>query len=131
MPGTITLRRTRVIGPGQKRSASSATRASLAASSAISSRIRSGRGDVDDQRVECRSLLGREDASDGFGVERIDSEAIHRLRREGHRIAGEDGVGGLHDGPRVGAGQDACAHNGPIVAATEAYGGPCGLSRRA
>ena len=46
-----------------------------------------GAGDVDDDGVPCRALLGGEDAGHGGGVEGVGAEAVDGLRGEGDQAA--------------------------------------------
>ena len=47
-----------------------------------------GAGQVDDQRVVARALLGLEDAGDRPGVGRVGGQPVHGLGRHGHQLPG-------------------------------------------
>ena len=84
-------------GPGQKRAASRATRGSAAsAGTAWSAQLR-GVGQVDDERIERGSFLGREDPGDRRRVEGVGSQPVDRLGREGDEPARPDEGGRLAD----------------------------------
>ena len=57
------------------------------------------RGDMDDQRVEARPALSRENLGDGALVGRIAAEPIDGLGREGDEPAGAQQRGGAGDRP--------------------------------
>ena len=64
-----------------------------------------GVGEVDDQRIERRAFLGREDPGDRRRVQGMGSEPVDRLGREGDQLAGPDERGRLADRGRVVAGE--------------------------
>ena len=61
------------------------------AGAAVEDGKRLGFGDaryMDDQRVEARPALGREDRGDRVLVHGVGAEPIYRLGREGHQLSG-------------------------------------------
>ena len=71
-------------------------------------------GDVHDERVAGRALLGPVEAPDGVGVHGVGAEAVNRLGREGHQAALLQGARRRGDGLRLRVtrvdGQDRCVH---------------------
>ena len=57
-----------------------------------------GAGDVNDDRVPGRALLGGEDAGYRGGIEGIRAETVDRLRRQRHQAAGAKNLRGPIDG---------------------------------
>ena len=53
---------------------------------------------MDDQRIEARPSLGREDLGDGPVLRRVGAEPVDGLGREGDKLAFDQGLGGMGDG---------------------------------
>ena len=89
--------RTRVRGPGQKRSARA-----RASGGKLGEALGGGPvGDVDDERVEGRAALGGEDAGDRGVAPGVGAEAVDGLGREGHELAGAEERGGGAEAARA------------------------------
>ncbi len=86
--------------------------------------------EVDDDRVEPRPLLQREDAGHRLGIPRVRPEAVHGLRGEGDRLAAPEGRDGFGDRGRVVAGEHARGRAAGRVAG-RAAGRAAGTARRA
>ena len=83
-----------------------------------------GVGEVDDERIERGSFLGREDPGDRRRVEGMGSEPVDRLGREGHELARPDEGGRLADRGRVVRRGAPAAARRERVAAPSASRGP-------
>lgn len=53
---------------------------------------------MDNQRIEARSALGREDLGDGLVLRRVGAEPVDGLGREGDELAFDQSLGGMSDG---------------------------------
>ena len=89
---------TSVSGPGQKRAASA-----RASGGNIGQPLGGGEvGDMHDQRVEGGPALGGEDAGDRALARGVGAEAVDRLGRERHELAGAQEPGGGAHAPVAG-----------------------------